>query len=75
MFIRASVFKLAFLGTVVIATGDWIWLPYVGLKRLIKLWPVHATAFPIFRAGVGRASINRKAYNKLRLPLDRSKVA
>jgi len=37
MFIRALVFKLTFFGTVVIATAGWIWLPYIGLKRLIKL--------------------------------------
>ena len=37
MLIRALAFKLTFFGTVVIATASWIWLPYVGLKRLIKL--------------------------------------
>jgi hypothetical protein len=51
MFIHVLVFKLAFFGTVVIAPGGWIWVLYVGLKRLIKLWPGSCHRLPYLSRG------------------------
>jgi hypothetical protein len=30
-------FKLAFLGAVVIATGGWVWILYAGFKWILEL--------------------------------------
>jgi hypothetical protein len=34
---RVKIFNAAYLGSILIATGGWIWLLYAGLKWIIEI--------------------------------------